>query len=98
MKVMCLFEGFDYDDTPHYGDICEVTKIYYNHDMPDGISGYALEEHPQPQPYRFGKWRRAAKGLEPNFIEIEEDENEESELLQETTEIHYTDLIGLILA
>lgn len=94
MKVMCLYDAFSYDNSPRYGDVRTVSKEYYDPLMPDGISGYSLEEHPQPEPYRFGKWRRIGKGLEPNFIEIEEDENEESELLQETTEIvhHYTDL------
>jgi hypothetical protein len=82
MKVMCIYDSFAHDTSPQYGEVCTVSRLYYNHEMPDGIGAYNFEEHPQPHPYRFGAWRRGMKpgSLEPNFIEIEEEEFEESEV------------------
>lgn len=78
---MCLYDKFVHESSPRYGDICTVAKLHYDPDMPDGIGAYSLEEYPQPEPYRFGAWRRGPKpgSLEPNFIHIEEDESVESE-------------------
>lgn len=92
MKVMCIYNDFWYDNSPRYGDICTVTKMYYDPTMPDGINAYNFEEHPVPEPYRFGAWRRVKPGsniLEPNFIEMQENEDEEAESISEQIELLY---------
>lgn len=78
---MCVYDKFAHDTSPEYGEVCTVSRVYYNHEMPDGIGAYEFEEHPQPSPYRFGAWRRGVKmgSLEPNFIQVETEEAEESE-------------------
>lgn len=89
---MCVYNDFRYDTSPRYGDICTVNKIYWDLTMPDGISAFNFEEYPVPEPYRFGAWRRVKPGsnmLEPNFIEIRENENEEIESETEELELAY---------
>lgn len=82
MKVMCIYDLFAHDTSPRYGDVVTVSKIHYHPDMPDGIGAYNFEEHPVPEPYRFGAWRRGGGpgSLEPNFIQIEEDELQADEV------------------
>ena len=73
---MCIYDLFAHDTSPRYGEVCTVSSLHYDHNMPDGIGAYNFEEHPVPPPYRFGAWRRGAVAgsLSPNFLQIEEDE------------------------
>lgn len=77
---MCVYDSFAHDASPKFGDVCHVTFVHLHPDTPDGISGYSLQEHPVPWPYRFGAWRVGPGGrLVPNFISIEDAEGEDTE-------------------
>jgi hypothetical protein len=83
MKLLCVYDDFAYGNSPRYGSVVTVSKIWHSPAMPDGVSAYSLEEFPQPWPYRFGAWRcYPGKDPVPNFMPIEEQELQESDMVE----------------